>query len=492
MPCLIAPDSLRRIGEFFSDSGYTREALRDTLELTELPWRKLRNRHFLLHKTEGKTPLHQLAKIFYLGQCTDALLLRKLIPDAIFGLMQDAGMLELAGGVVKPLCMAAPLEHLVLISDQITNMEMELMPDLVLLPNPTTLTVSRFMMRKPAATAFDLGTGCGALALLLAASTERVLGSDINARAIEFARFNAALNGVGNVDFEVGDALEPAKGRQFDLIVANPPFFVSAERQFVFCDSPMDLDGFSRMLAREAPNYLKEGGFFQMMCEWVELDGQRWQDRLDEWFTGNRCDVFVIKGFEFGAAKYAHERLFEANPLHPERDLEIFERRLAYYRQRNVKSVHGGLIAMRRKAGSNWVRIEDIPHPPQSVFDEDVAARFAGQDLAAWAADDQLLDWKPVLGSRVRLRQELIAHDGRWQTTMQRIDLVEGLASSLALEPLVARVVCRLDGNHSVREHAAGLAAETGADAAVAQAEVLRLIRRLGAGGFLDLRPDAA
>ena len=487
MPRLIAPGSLRRIGTFFSDSGYTREALRDTLELSELPWRKLRNLHFLLHKTQEATALHQLARIFYLGQPADEALLRQCIPGAIFGLMQDAEMLEVKGGVAKPACMVAPLENLVLVSDQITNMEVELLPDLVLLPNPTTLTVSRFMLRKRGANVFDLGTGCGPLALLLAGSAEHVLGTDINPRAIEFARFNAALNGIENVDFEVGDALAPAEGRQFDLIVANPPFFVSAERQFVFCDSPLELDGFSRMLAREAPKYLLEGGFFQMMCEWVEVKGQRWQDRLDEWFRGNGCDVFVIKGFEFGAAKYAHERLFEANPLHPERDVEIFEQRLAYYRERNVTAVHGGLMAMRRKAGSNWVRIEDIPHPPKECFGDDVVARFAGQDLAAWATDEQLLDWKPALTSRVRLREELTARDGAWQPTMQRIDLVDGLASSLALEPLVASVVCRLDGIRSVREHAAALAAEAGAGQGVAQAEVLRLVRRLGSGGFLEL-----
>jgi hypothetical protein len=70
---------------------------------------------------------------------------------------------------------------------------------------------------------------------------------------------------------------------------------------------------------------------------------------------------------------------------------------------------------------------------------------------------------------------------------MQRIDLVDGLASSLALEPMVASVVCRLNGSHSVREHAATLAVEAGADVAIAQAEVLRLVRRLGAGGFLEL-----
>ena len=262
MPRLIASGSLRRIGTFFSDSGYTREALRDTLELSELPWRKLRNLHFLLHKTQETTALHQLARIFYLGQPADEALLRQCIPGAIFGLMQDAEMLEVKGGVAKPACMVAPLENLVLVSDQITNMEVELLPDLVLLPNPTTLTVSRFMLRKRGANVFDLGTGCGPLALLMAGSAEHVLGTDIDGARNRVCTLQCRAEWDRKRRFRSGRRTRAGRGAAIDLIVANPPFFVSAERQFVFCDSPMEArsDGFSCMLAREAPKILKEGG----------------------------------------------------------------------------------------------------------------------------------------------------------------------------------------------------------------------------------------
>ncbi len=71
----------------------------------------------------------------------------------------------------------------------------------------------------------DLGCGAGTLALLLAAHAERVLGTDINPRAVEIARFNAALNGIANVEFRAGDLYAPAGPERFDLIVSQPPYY---------------------------------------------------------------------------------------------------------------------------------------------------------------------------------------------------------------------------------------------------------------------------
>ena len=49
------------------------------------------------------------------------------------------------------------------------------------------------------------------------------------ARALAFAAFNAALNGVGNIEFREGSLLEPVTGERFDLIVSNPPYVISPE-----------------------------------------------------------------------------------------------------------------------------------------------------------------------------------------------------------------------------------------------------------------------
>ena len=35
----------------------------------------------------------------------------------------------------------------------------------------------------------------------------------------------------------------------------------------------MELDQYCRRVAREAPAHLKEGGYLQMVCEWVQIGG---------------------------------------------------------------------------------------------------------------------------------------------------------------------------------------------------------------------------
>lgn len=121
----------------------------------------------------------------------------------------------------------------------------------------------------------DLGTGSGCLPIYLAHElpSVRVTTVDISPAALTVARENARRHGVLNrVDFLEGDgfaALPP--GRQFDLIVSNPPYIPSAEIEALEPevrdhDPRLALDGgpdgldFYRRIAAEAPSWLKAGG----------------------------------------------------------------------------------------------------------------------------------------------------------------------------------------------------------------------------------------
>ncbi|MCJ1888564.1 methyltransferase domain-containing protein, partial [Pseudomonas sp. LA21] len=70
---------------------------------------------------------------------------------------------------------------------------------------------------KPGETALDVGTGTGLIALLMARKAKRVLGVDVNPKAIELAKKNAELNGIANVEFRVSDLFENVSGK-FDVI----------------------------------------------------------------------------------------------------------------------------------------------------------------------------------------------------------------------------------------------------------------------------------
>ncbi|MBR2180521.1 MAG: 23S rRNA (uracil(1939)-C(5))-methyltransferase RlmD [Oscillospiraceae bacterium] len=87
----------------------------------------------------------------------------------------------------------------------------------------TTLALS-----SGAKTALDLYCGIGTITLKLAKSMERVIGVEVVPQAIEDAKQNAELNGIGNAEFICEDAGEAAqmltsRGEKPDAIVVDPP-----------------------------------------------------------------------------------------------------------------------------------------------------------------------------------------------------------------------------------------------------------------------------
>ena len=75
---------------------------------------------------------------------------------------------------------------------------------------------------------YDLYSGTGTIAQILAPAAERVIGVEIVPAAVDAARENAKKNGLDNCDFLCGDVFEVldkqlASGKAPDLIVLDPP-----------------------------------------------------------------------------------------------------------------------------------------------------------------------------------------------------------------------------------------------------------------------------
>ena len=109
------------------------------------------------------------------------------------------------------------------------SLRLEVTPD-VLIPRPETELVVELalahMPRDAALRVLDLATGSGAIALAIAHERPAaiVVGADISAAAIRVAGRNALHLRLGNVEFAVGNWLDPVAGQRFDLIVSNPPY----------------------------------------------------------------------------------------------------------------------------------------------------------------------------------------------------------------------------------------------------------------------------
>ena len=130
---------------------------------------------------------------------------------------------------------------------------------------------------KLAITVIDVGTGCGNIAVALAASSPavRVLASDISPSAIEVARENVAASGLADrVSLACGDLLAPFQLEQVgsvDLIVCNPPYIptnslsklasevIDHEPHVALDGGSYGIDIFQRLI-HDAPELLAPGG----------------------------------------------------------------------------------------------------------------------------------------------------------------------------------------------------------------------------------------
>lgn len=77
----------------------------------------------------------------------------------------------------------------------------------------------------PSAKVLDVGCGYGPIGLALASLVPQgnVTMVDINERAIQLAKQNAARNKVDNVKILQSDTLKEVMGETFDVVVTNPP-----------------------------------------------------------------------------------------------------------------------------------------------------------------------------------------------------------------------------------------------------------------------------
>ncbi len=474
----------KRLREFFLEAGYEEKSVRQGLGITDLPSSKLRNLAALMDRTRELSLLHILLRWFWIGIPQERSIVKDLVPSWFLASATSCGLLRLEMDSLSPGAMLIPVEGFLIASDHTSRVDAA-DADLVLWPNPTSRLLSRFAVRRHSRATLDLGAGNGIQALSAAHHSDTLVATDLNARAVEFCAFNARLNGIENVECLVGDGFAPVAGRTFDLIVTNPPFFITPSNRYLFCDNPMDLDQLCRRLVREAPSHLNEGGYFQMLCEWAQVSGETWQERIAEWTHDIGCDAWILKGNTQDPSDYALDRIRETS-LPSQQDAELYAGYMDYYRKRSVEAIHMGLVAMRRRSGHNWTFIEEISHTPRDPFGESVMAVFSARDfLASHGSDDEMLPLKPKLLPHIRLEQIYGQGAGGWQPASLTLRAVEGFPSFLAVQPLVAEFLGVCDGCKTLGELTEALATKVDAPLEQVRKECTSIVRTLIERGFV-------
>jgi release factor glutamine methyltransferase len=169
------------------------------------------------------------------------------------------------------------------------SLDLAVTPD-VLVPRPETeLLIERALKLRPqsAARVADLGTGSGAIAIVLARERPQwqVVATDASLAALAVARGNSMALGA-QVEFRHGDWYAPLAGERFDLLLSNPPYVAADDpaMQALRHEPAMALtpgpDAFSCLctLARGAAQHLLPGGW--LILEHGSTQGAQLRDEL--------------------------------------------------------------------------------------------------------------------------------------------------------------------------------------------------------------------
>jgi hypothetical protein len=169
---------------------------------------------------ESSRPRRGLSAIIALlvaGEAIEAAVLERVGVDP--GALVDGGVVDRMGTLLRARMTILPVAGLLLGSARLDDASI----DAVGAPDLSALNLLACLPARVAGlTALDVGCGAGIVALGLARAGAHVVGSDVDARAVEQARWNAAINGLA-ADFAVADLFGDAGDRRWDLVTFNAP-----------------------------------------------------------------------------------------------------------------------------------------------------------------------------------------------------------------------------------------------------------------------------
>ncbi len=430
-------------------------------------------------------PLHTLIRLFALHEPVPEAEARAAFGSLPLEDLAALGLLERAGEQVRPQVALDVAEGLTLARDLPDPVTFAVQPDHVLGVAPPALVLARLTVRAQAERVLDLGCGGGVQALLAARHARSVVGTDLNPRALAFARFNAALNGIRNVEWREGDLYAPVAGERFDLVVANPPYVVSPESWLLFRDAGGAGDGIcARTVAGLGP-HLAEGGFASVLANWAIGDGEHWSLAPRRWVEGTGCDAWILRWETQDALTYA--AAWTRGPEAGAYD-DALARWAAHYDSLGIRSLAMGAVVLRKRGdGPCWVRADDLQAPPDRDASSALLRVFAGEDrLRALEGDEALLEEVLSAAEPLRLRQTVAFRKGTPEVQEAELSLADGLPLRGGADAGTLRLVQLCDGRRRLREVVAEMARSAGTDAGALTGPTLAVARRLVALGFLE------
>ena len=473
-------DAAKRLGFTLRALGYSEDALHDLLGEEAFSTDEDDAAAAERRLPEGR--LATAIRLFFLQRPVPLTEVAEALGRSGLEAIETTGLAEVGDDVV-PRVRILPIGRLLIAADGFAQGDDP--PDYVAAYTPTSRLLDSLTPRPRVGRALDVGTGSGVHALLAAAHAERVVATDVNPRALDFTKLNAAVNEITNVECRQGSLFEPVAGETFELITCNAPYVVSPEHRWQYRDSGFRSDEVSERVVAEAAAHLAEGGFATMLVSWLAESEDEPDERAIEWVERTGCDSWILSTWSSDPLSHASEwnSHLEGDELE-----DALDEWTAYFDELAVEWISEGAVILHKRAGGGTTRVDTIEADDVDTADDQIRRAFATRArLAELNGRDELLGQRLSLKLASSLEQELEPQNGRAAIVESRIQLDEGTNSMLEVEGGVLDVVAALDGRTPLRDLVSSVSSRLGLEVAPLERDVARAVRELLELGALGL-----
>lgn len=381
-----------------------------------------------------------------------------------------------------------------------------LQSDHVLGAGGASLTLAQVTSRTPVSRVLDLGTGSGIQALYAARHTQEIVATDLSARALEFARFNAALNEI-TLELREGSMLEPVAGERFDLVVSNPPFVITPRTeegdvlpQYEYRDGGAAGDDIVHNLIVDLGGVLNPGGSAYLLGNWEIQHGQQWHTRISQWLDEAEAahgplDAWVIQRELLDPAQYAETWIRDGGTTEdrdPQGYAATYSAWLDDFASRSVEAIGFGIVVLRKPAVSKTEaanhpqrmrRLEEVTGTVAQPLGPVIAASIAAHDWVSALTDQELAQERLVVASDVT--EERFYTPGAQDPNIIIIRQGHGFGRAIQAGTTLAGLVGACDGELTVGQILGAIAMLFEVDQTELATELFPEIRGLVTDGLL-------